>query len=172
MSTKEINLKIHEEADLYSAFDPEQKLLSEDVTEYLARNYLNKHRSLKEKYVIHIISDGPVNEEKVRKNFAEYFTVEKDNISYEIKKLRVKEFGLALFGVLILGLWAYLSVTSQSLGMVRSEILSIVGWVAIWEATSIVIKERPELIAVRNSYNKIINAQILFHVVPDQDAVQ
>ena len=56
MSTKEINLKIHEEADLYSAFDPEQKLLSEDVTEYLARNYLNKHRSLKEKNVLHIIN--------------------------------------------------------------------------------------------------------------------
>ena len=172
MSTKEINLKIHEEADLYSAFDPEQKLLSEDVTEYHARNYLNKHRSLKEEYVLHIISDTTVNEEKVRRNFAEYFTVEKDNVSYEIKKLRVKEFGLALFGVLILGLWAYLSVTSQSLGMVRSEILSIVGWVAIWEATSIVIMERPELTALRNSYNKIINAQILFHVVPDQDAVQ
>ena len=172
MSTKEINLKIHEEADLYSAFDPEQKLLSEDVTEYLARNYLNKHRSLKEEYVLHIISDTTVNEEKVRRNFAEYFTVEKDNVSYEIKKLRVKEFGLALFGVLILGLWAYLSVTSQSLGMVRSEILSIIGWVAIWEATSIVIMERPELTAVRISYNKIINAQILFHVVPDQDAVQ
>ena len=45
MSTKEINLKIHEEADLYSAFDPEQKLLSEDVTAYLTQNYLNKHRS-------------------------------------------------------------------------------------------------------------------------------
>lgn len=86
--------------------------------------------------------------------------------------MSTKEIGLAVFGVLILGLWAYLSVTSQSLGMVRSEILSIVGWVAIWEATSIVIMERPELTALRNSYNKIINAQILFHVVPDQDAVQ
>ena len=49
--------------------------------------------------------------------------------------MSTKEIGLAVFGVLILGLWAYLSVTSQSLGMVRSEILSIVGWVAIWEAT-------------------------------------
>lgn len=86
--------------------------------------------------------------------------------------MSTKEIGLAVFGVLILGLWAYLSVTSQSFGMVRSEILSIIGWVAIWEATSIVIMERPELTAVRNSYNKIINAQILFHVAPDQDAVQ
>ena len=86
--------------------------------------------------------------------------------------MSTKEIGLALFGVLILGLWAYLSVTSQSLGMVRSEILSIIGWVAIWEATSIAIMELPEMTVMRKTYDKIINAQILFHVVPDQDAVQ
>ena len=172
MSTKEINLKIHEEADLYSAYDPEQKLLSEDVTAYLSQNYLNKHRSPKEEYVLHIISDAPVNEEKVRKTFAEYYSVEKDNTCYEIKKLRAKEIGLAVFGTLVLALWVYLSVTSQTLGMVRSEILSIIGWVAIWEATSIAIMQLPALTIVRKAHDKIINAQILFHVVPDQDAVQ
>ena len=84
----------------------------------------------------------------------------------------MKQIYLAVCGVLFLSIWFFLSVNSESAGAVKLEIISIVGWVAIWEATSIVIMERPELTAVRNSYNKIINAQILFHVVPDQDAVQ
>ena len=75
--------------------------------------------------------------------------------------MSTKEIGLALFGVLILGLWAYLSVTSQSLGMVRSEILSIIGWVAIWEAASISIMQRPELVFMRKAFERIINAQII-----------
>ena len=45
MITHELKLKIHEEADLFSAYDPDQTLLSEDVVSYLERNYLNKHRS-------------------------------------------------------------------------------------------------------------------------------
>ena len=49
METREI--KIHDESDLFSSFDPDQKLLSDELTSYLAHNYLNKHRSVKEHYV-------------------------------------------------------------------------------------------------------------------------
>lgn len=42
MTTQEVNLKIHEESDLYSPYDPKQKLLSEDVLSHLERNYINK----------------------------------------------------------------------------------------------------------------------------------
>jgi hypothetical protein len=45
-------------------------------------------------------------------------------------------------------------------GVVKLEILSIIGWVAIWEATSIAIINRPELVALRKSYERIIDAQI------------
>ena len=62
MIIQEIKLKIHEESDLYSSYDPDQKLLSEDVTLYLAHNYLDKHRKSNEKYTLRIISDTPVNQ--------------------------------------------------------------------------------------------------------------
>ncbi|MBO7710526.1 MAG: hypothetical protein J6S83_08665 [Lachnospiraceae bacterium] len=91
MITQEVKLKIHEEADLFSEYDPDQALLSGDVADYLERNYLNKHRSPIEKYTIHIYSDQPVNEDRVRTRFAAYFTQEKDNIAYSIRKLTMKQ---------------------------------------------------------------------------------
>ena len=161
MVTREIEMKIHEESDLYSSLDPKQELLSEDVTQYIARNYLDKHRSLKENYIIHIISDTPVNEEKVKKSIVEHYTTEQDNIRYELKKLTVKEICLGVFGSIILSIWLYLSARSSS---VRIEILSIVGWVAIWEATSIVIMARPELHQVYKALEKAVNAEIIIDV--------
>ena len=161
MTTQEIKLKIHEEADLFSEYDPDQMLLSEDIASYFERNYLNKHRSPIEKYILHIYSDTPVNKESVQTRLVQYFTQEKDNIAYEIKKLTLKQIYLAVFGVLILALWFFLSVNSENAGVVKLEIISIIGWVAIWEAASISIMQRPELVFMRKAYERIINAQII-----------
>lgn len=161
MTTQEIKLKIHEEADLFSEYDPDQTLLSEDIASYFERNYLNKHRSPAEKYVIHIYSDTPVNKESIQTRIIKYFKQEKDNIAYEIKKLTLKQIYLAVCGVLFLSIWFFLSVNSESAGAVKLEIISIVGWVAIWEAASISIMQRPELVFMRKAFERIINAQII-----------
>ena len=162
MKTQEIRLKIHEEAELFSPYDPEQKLLSEDVASYIGHNYLNKHRSSDEEYVLRILSDVPVEEERVRSRIREHSSHEKDNVSYAIKKLTAKEICLAVIGFAILMLWLFLSEHSNRTGVVKLEIMSIMGWVAIWEATSIAIMERPELVSLRRSYERIINARIEF----------
>lgn len=167
MSTQEIKLKIHEEADLFSEFDPDQNLLSGDVVDYLERNYLNKHRSVAETYTLHIISDTPVNEERVKTKFAAYFTQEKDNVSYTRKRLILKQALLFAFGLLILLIWFYLSVSSKDVSVIRLEVLSIMGWVAIWEATSIAILELPRLTILKKAYERIIRARIDFIVVSD-----
>ena len=44
------------------------------------------------------------------------------------------------------------------------EVLSIMGWVAIWEATSIAIMRRPELIHVQKTYDRASKAQIIVDV--------
>ena len=36
MNTREIKLKIHDESELFSPFDPDQTMISDDVIEYLA----------------------------------------------------------------------------------------------------------------------------------------
>ena len=165
MTTQEINLKIHEESDLYSPYDPKQKLLSEDVLSHLERNYINKHRSIGERFVLHIYSDTPLNEKDVVSSFSDYYSQEIENLSYQIKKLTGKQIGLIIFGVVFLSLWVYLSLIMDD--AVKLEIVSIMGWVAIWEATSISIMQRPELVAMKKNYEQLLKGKIIFHVEAD-----
>ena len=167
MITQELKLKIHEEADLFSAYDPDQMLLSEDVVSYMERNYLNKHRSRDDNFIIHIYSDTPVNEESVKARFLEYFSQEKDNVAFSIKKLTCKQIYLAVIGVLTLLFWFFLSMTSDGANVVRLEIISIIGWVSIWEAASISIMQRPELVFTKRTYERMINVNIMIDVADD-----
>ena len=167
MTTQEIKLKIHEEDDLYSPFDLDQELLSEEVLTHLERNYLNKHRSIKEQYILHIYSDTPVNEQRVETRIRQYFTQEKDNISYSIRKLTTKQICLFAVGLVFLALWFYLSVLSESVDAIKAEVLSITGGLAICEAASIAIMERPELVILKKVYDRILNARIVFHIASE-----
>lgn len=54
----------------------------------------------------------------------------------------------------------FLSEYSDRTGVVKLEIISIMGWVAIREATSIAIMERPEFVSLRRCYERIIRARI------------
>ena len=167
MTTQEIKLKIHEEDDLYSPFDLDQELLSEEVLTHLERNYLNKHRSIKEQYILHIYSDTPVNEQRVETRIRQYFTQEKENISYSIRKLTTKQICLFAVGLVFLALWFYLCVLSESVDAIKAEVLSITGGLAICEAASIAIMERPELVILKKVYDRILNARIVFHIASE-----
>ena len=76
MVRHEIKLKIQDETELFSPLDPDQNMLSEDVTEYFRRNYIHKHRRRKEECTIHIFTDTPVDEEKVKKQIRNYYIQE------------------------------------------------------------------------------------------------
>ena len=155
---KEIKLKIHEEDDLYSPYDPDKKLLAEEVVTHLMRNFIHKHRSLKEEYLLHIITDTPVDEERVRENIRSFFIQEMDDADYALKRLTFKEIGLGAVGVFFLLVWLYVSSKASDL---KLEILSIMGWVGIWEATDIMIMERPELVMARKNIKNLLDAEIV-----------
>ena len=46
------------------------------------------------------------------------------------------------------------------------EILTIIGWVAIWEATGGVILKRPELYHFRKKYDLALKTEIIIDVLP------
>lgn len=161
MITHEINLKIHEESDLFSPVDQEQQQLSDDVLSCISRNYLVKHKNNKEKYVIHIYSDMPVDEKNVREKIRTYYQQEKKILYAALKKLTLKEIFLGALGIIILAVWLYLSARTEN---VNIEVLSIVGWVAVWEAASIAIMERPGLILLIKSCGKMIDSEIVIHL--------
>ena len=155
---KTIKLKIHEEEDLYSPLDPDQKTLSEDVLTYLTREFLNVHGNNLDQYIMRIYSDTPVDKEKVDRNIRDYFTREKDFIKKSMGRLTMKAICIAVVGLAVLSLWVYLSATREG---VRMEVLSITGGLAIWEAVNIMIIERPELFRLKCNLNKLIHAEIM-----------
>ena len=89
------------------------------------------------------------------------FDQERDDIKYAVKRLTMKEVYLAIIGVVILSLWLYLSATMEN---VRVEILSIMGWIAIWEAFSIAIMQRPELLIQQENIYRLVNTEIRFRL--------
>ncbi|MBQ6268054.1 MAG: hypothetical protein IJK64_09845 [Clostridia bacterium] len=166
MATKDFKLKIAEESDLYSPFDPDQEILSEDVIDYFTRVFLNKHRRLHEEYVIHIISDTPVNETRVKAAIRSEFDRQKDDLRYALKRLWIKLFALAALGIAFLALWLFLSATLETVGV---EVVSIMGWVCVWEATSIAVLQRPELHRMQLNIERLTGSQIVFHVADDAE---
>ena len=51
---REIKLRIHEESDLFSPYDPDQMQLSEDMVTYLKRKSEMMYKKNKEAYTLHI----------------------------------------------------------------------------------------------------------------------
>ena len=158
MAANEIKLRIHEEADMFSPYDPDQEMLSEDVGDYLIRCYENKHRSVREDLVIHVYSDTPVRAERVEKVIRGHCEQEMLNNRHEMMQETFREICLAVLGVIFLSLWVFLSSTHEGVWM---EVLSIMGWVAVWEATSIAIMRRPELYHVKKTYERALKARII-----------
>lgn len=161
MATKIIKLKIQEEEDLYSPFDPDRKMISEDIASYISRNF--EHTRIKEKsdYVIEIKSDSPVDEENVKSNIRDYFNDELDAVKYSLKRLSMKAACLFVFGTIALAVWFFLSATYSSVNL---EILSIIGWVAIWEATSVTIMGKHDLREQQRDYERASKAEIKIEV--------
>jgi len=158
MRIRDIKMKIHEESELYSPMDPDQMILSDDVASYLERAFLNKHRALMENYVITIISDTPVDKDHATRAIKQEFERQKDDIRFGLMRLMQKMVCLAALGVALLALWLYLAATTESVGV---EILSIMGWVCVWEATSIAIMQRPELRIMQKNLDRLTHAEIV-----------
>ena len=167
METTEIRLKIHEEADMFNPYDADGKMLSEDVSDYLTRCYENKHRRITDQLVIHVVSDTPVDEERVKQVLRSHCEQEKSNNRYEMRQETFREICLAVLGVIFLSLWVFLSATREGVWM---EVLSIMGWVAVWEATSIAIMRRPELYHVKKTYDRVSKARIVVEVTGSEEA--
>lgn len=159
MAIQEFKLRIHEESDLYNPFDPDQEILSEDVSDYLIQQYGNMHRSAGETYRMRIISDTPIDEKKAKELIRRHCSQQMDNLKHELKVQTLKEACLAALGAVLLTIWVMLSPGHEGVGM---EILSIMGWVAVWEATSILIMRRPELMYQKKTYEKASKAEIIF----------
>lgn len=92
--------------------------------------------------MIIVICDTPVDEGKMKESIRNEFNQQKDDLRYGLRRMMTKMICLAALGIAILSLWLVLSVTTETVWV---EILSIMGWVVVWEATSIAVMQRTEL---------------------------
>ena len=56
--------------------------------------------------------------------------------------------------------------------VVGVEILSIMGWVCVWKATSIAIMQRPELLRVKRNLERMARAEIVFRIADNPDSAE
>ena len=157
MLTQEINLKIHEESDLYSPYDPSGIHLSEDVIEYFSRCYLETHEKDKENVLIRIESDTPVDRKTVEERIRAHFGREVKVARHSLKILLMKEICIGFLGLLVLSIWLLLSAKSEGL---KVELLSMIAGVAIWEATNLAIIQHPALHKAKRDFEYLQNAEI------------
>ena len=148
----EIRIKIHDEADLYEPFDPDGSLLSEDVVSYFSRRF--QERAVGEAASLRIISDVPVNEERLEQN------------AREQRKYSLKQLYLVLIGLAFIALWLVLARTTEGIG---SEVLSIIGSFAVWEAANIWIVEKPALRLSKHRLKGLADMEVLFSIDAAQD---
>ena len=156
---REIKLKIHEESDLFSPYDPDQMQLSEDMVTYLKRKSEMMYKKNKEAYTLHIFSDTPVNEDKVRRAFREQLLLQLEDNVFSAKLEITKGLFLLLLGVVILSLRYILAERGEALYL---DVMEIMGWVAIWEMTNILLIECQTLQHSKWNMNKVIHSRIDF----------
>ena len=163
----EIRIKIHDEADLYEPFDPDGSLLSEDVVSYFSRRF--QERAVGEAASLRIISDVPVNEERVRANIRSYAMGALEQNAREQRKYSLKQLYLVLIGLAFIALWLVLKRTTEGIG---SEVLSIIGSFAVWEAANIWIVEKPALRLSKHRLKGLADMEVLFSIDAAQDGEQ
>lgn len=156
----EIKIKVHEEADLYNAFDPDQVQLKDEVVSYITRKYQEKERT--DQYCMHIISDVPVDEERVRSNFRKYVEEEVGIISRDHKRSSMKQVLLFVIGITFIAIWAAMS---SKTGVIVLEVLSIIGSFAVWEAANVWIVDKPAMRIQQLRLKRMKETEVRFTVL-------
>ncbi len=159
METLEIKLRIHDENELYSRFDEDRQVLSDDVISYISDRF--DERKLGSRIRVKIISDEPLDEENVKSAFMR----SADALKSLNKKQRLLNNGkmirLLIIGVALLAIGIVLTISLDQLPL---ALISAVGTFAVWEAASICLVKNPENTAARQRIEKLRDSEIEFEV--------
>ena len=155
METYEIKIRIDDESQLYSAFDPDRNTLSADLLSYLAERYTEKE--FKKKAVL-VFSGCSIDSENLKEALRRRVELELNKVQRQKRYNFFKQLRLFLTGLAIIVL-GY--VLAKRLSAVPTEILSIVGSFAIWESANIWIVKNPDLRMQERLMERLLDADIL-----------
>jgi len=135
MENNVIEVDIKSREGIFNPFNENQ--ISDELGNYIFRN--SKKGEAKSKLIINIDNKIPFNEdekEKLVDAIREYFgLLVRSKLAYS-RFNSVKKMVLFMIGIILMLLS---NVTRDSLGFLIPEVVSIAGWVAIWEAVHIIL---------------------------------
>ncbi len=155
-----ISIYINELDDYYNEYDADDLTLSDDILSFIN----NRVENISNKYNIVLEFDTPqISEEEkdkiltiVRSHYGlSYFRKQK-----VLKANKYKSLVFFLIGALFLVLSNYV----LDYGLIMSDILSIAGWVSLWETLSILLFDNLKFRANRINIDRLYNAKIIFNV--------
>lgn len=113
------------------------------------------------KHVIHIFSDTPVDEERVKRNIRRYTEDEGKIMKRKQQRSCIKQLWLFAIGIAFIAFWLFIASKTEN---ILVEVLSIIGSFAVWEAANIWIVEVPEMKLYRRRLMRLEETEILITV--------
>lgn len=154
---KMVQLKIHNESELYNHFDPTKTRISEDVYHYL-KSYCTELQSQKHPLdVIRIITDEPIDEDRFRISVQNAVMRDREEFDSQItrnKKMVHKEY---VMGIL-------LSIAGVALSLILDQVLlaiiSLFGSMAISDAVTISAKVNPDIRRLKKLLDPLLSFKL------------
>lgn len=137
-----VQLRIHNESELYNHFDPLKTRISEDVYHYL-KSYCTERQVRQHSLdVLRIITDEPIDEEHFRKAVENAAMTDREELDSQIALNKKRALGEYIMGILLSIIGVALSLI---LDQVLLAIISLFGSMAISDAVTISAKINPDI---------------------------
>ena len=147
-----VKLKVDNEEQLYNAYDPDKKQLSEDIKGYLISTM--SKRKIGDDVEVHIISADTIDQNNINQSFQEWIEEEILGIKKEYKKNLIQQLWMFGIGVVFIAL----SIVIESyVNVVWFTVLSTIGSFSMWEAASVWIVQNPSLRLRKRIFEKLKN---------------
>lgn len=154
----DIKLVIHDENVLYNPLD--RTVISNDVALFIKDRISEIHSSLN----LGIISDEPVDIERLKKAIDTYVQTEKRKLDFELRWNSLRQLRLFLIGIAFIALWLFASSKIKEIWL---EVLSIIGSFAVWEAANIWVIDKPDIRIKKRLLRLLGSAEIRYTCAKD-----
>ena len=153
-----ISIYIKDVDDFYNEFDADDLTLSDDIIKFINSRVEN----ISYKYSITLEFDSPI---IAREEKGKLIDIIKSQygLASSLKQKELKTNKLKAFIFFIIGtLFLLLSYSSTNYGSLVKDILSIAGWVAVWETVSVLIFDTIKIRTTKLKADRLYNAKIEF----------
>lgn len=154
-----INITIKNIDDIYSQFN--SKKLSDELGSYIYNQSLSIN--LKKQLVIKFCTDSAYSDEEnnfIKRIVKQYFEGIINETKNYYKYNRIKKIFLFMLGIVLIFLSHFVNIKNE---FIISEVLLIIGWVAIWEVfDNILLVESKKRFKIKKC-KQLISSKILFN---------